>query len=66
MTDPRTPCIVGVGSQTWHPAATGDAGAPEPLEMWETVTRAAEADNEADGPFSVACVQPSTVAPARA
>ena len=47
-TDPRTPCIVGVGSQTWHPAETGDAGAPEPLEMWETVARAAaEADSGA-------------------
>jgi acetyl-CoA C-acetyltransferase len=44
VTDPRTPCIVGVGSQTWHPADTGDAGAPEPLVMWEAVTRAAEAD----------------------
>ena len=42
--DPRTPCIVGVGSQTWHPADTGDVGAPEPLDMWATVTRAAERD----------------------
>jgi acetyl-CoA C-acetyltransferase len=46
-TDPRTPCIVGVGSRTWHPAETDDAGAPEPLEMWETVVRAAEADSGA-------------------
>src|SRR5881394_1533661 len=45
--DPRTPCIVGVGSHTWRPADTGDAGAPEPLEMWETVVRAAEADSGA-------------------
>jgi acetyl-CoA C-acetyltransferase len=45
--DPRTPCIVGVGSRTWHPADTGDAGAPEPLDMWETVVRAAEADSGA-------------------
>jgi acetyl-CoA C-acetyltransferase len=45
--DPRTPCIVGVGSRTWHPADTGDAGAPEPLAMWETVLRAAEADSGA-------------------
>lgn len=42
--DPRTPCIVGVGSRTWHPHETGDIGAPEPLDMWETVTRRAEAD----------------------
>jgi acetyl-CoA C-acetyltransferase len=47
VTDPRTPCIVGVGSQTWHPADTGDAGAPEPLDMWETVVRAAESDSGA-------------------
>jgi acetyl-CoA C-acetyltransferase len=46
-TDPRTPCIVGVGSRTWHPAETGDAGAPEPLAMWETVVRSAEADSGA-------------------
>jgi len=45
--DPRTPCIVGVGSQTWHPADTGDAGAPEPLDMWEAVVRAAESDSGA-------------------
>ena len=38
--DPRTPCIVGVGSRTWHPADDGDAGAPEPLEMWEDGRRA--------------------------
>jgi acetyl-CoA C-acetyltransferase len=48
VTDPRTPCIVGVGTQTWHPADTGDAGAPEPLVMWEAVTRAAVADSGAD------------------
>jgi acetyl-CoA C-acetyltransferase len=42
--DPRTPCLVGVGTQTWHPDDVGDAGAPEPLEMWETVTRAAAGD----------------------
>ncbi|MBK5286849.1 MAG: acetyl-CoA synthetase [Acidimicrobiia bacterium] len=42
--DPRTPCIVGVGTHTWHPADTGAAGAPEPFAMWETVTRHAEAD----------------------
>jgi acetyl-CoA C-acetyltransferase len=42
--DPRTPCIVGVATHTWHPADVGDAGAPEPLVMWETVARAAAAD----------------------
>jgi acetyl-CoA C-acetyltransferase len=47
VVDPRTPCIVGVGSRTWHPSETGDAGAPEPLEMWETVLRAAESDSGA-------------------
>lgn len=47
MTDPRTPCLVGVGQQTWHPDDVGDAGAPEPLEMWETVARAAAEDSGA-------------------
>ena len=42
--DPRSPCIIGVGSRTWHPAETGDAGAPEPLLMWEEVARAAADD----------------------
>jgi acetyl-CoA C-acetyltransferase len=42
--DPRAACIVGVGSRTWHPADTGAAGAPEPLEMWEEVVRLAERD----------------------
>jgi acetyl-CoA C-acetyltransferase len=47
MTDPRTPCVVGVGSRTWHPADTGEAGAPEPLVMWDEVTRSAAADSGA-------------------
>jgi acetyl-CoA C-acetyltransferase len=42
--DPRAPCIVGVGSRTWHPEEVGDAGAPEPLEMWERVSRLAADD----------------------
>jgi acetyl-CoA C-acetyltransferase len=42
--DPRTPCLIGVGTRTWHPDDTGDEGAPEPLVMWETVTRAAADD----------------------
>lgn len=44
MLDPCTPCVVGVASQTWHPGTTADSGAPEPLTMWERVTRAAEVD----------------------
>ena len=39
MTDPRTPCIIGVAQQTWR-----EPTAPEPLEMWESVARAATAD----------------------
>ena len=42
--DPRTPCIIGVATHTWHPEVVGDAGAPEPLEMWEHVARLAERD----------------------
>ncbi len=42
--DPRTPCIIGVGTHTWHSEAVGEAGAPEPLEMWEHVARVAERD----------------------
>ncbi len=43
--DPRTPCIIGVGHHTWHPDDVGDEGAPEPLEMWEHVARAAAGDS---------------------
>jgi acetyl-CoA C-acetyltransferase len=46
--DPRSPCLVGVGQQTWHRAehpAEGGAGAPEPLLMWEQVARAAADDS---------------------
>jgi acetyl-CoA C-acetyltransferase len=43
-TDPRTPCIIGVATHTWHPDVVGDDGAPEPLEMWEHVARLAERD----------------------
>ena len=45
MIDPRTPCIVGVAARTWHPDEVGDAGAPEPLAMWEEVARAAAIDS---------------------
>ncbi|MBA3653921.1 MAG: acetyl-CoA synthetase [Actinobacteria bacterium] len=33
--DPRTPCLVGWAQETWRD------GAPEPLDQWETVARAA-------------------------
>lgn len=39
--DPRATCIIGDATRTWHPEAVGDAGAPEPLVMWEEVARAA-------------------------
>ncbi|MCU1464558.1 MAG: acetyl-coenzyme synthetase [Actinomycetia bacterium] len=42
--DPRTPCVIGVAARTWHPGDVGAGGAPEPLEMWEEVARAAAAD----------------------
>ncbi len=45
--EPRAPCIIGVGQRTWHPEAVGDAGAPEPLDMWGEVARAAAADSGA-------------------
>lgn len=45
--DPRAVCIVGVGSHTWHPDDVGEAGAPEPLVMWEHVARAAAHDAQA-------------------
>jgi len=45
--DPKAPCIIGVARHTWHPAETGEQGAPEPLEMWERVAREAAADSGA-------------------
>ena len=42
--DPRTPCIIGVAQRTWRPLNPDPADAPEPLEMWEEVTRAAGED----------------------
>jgi acetyl-CoA C-acetyltransferase len=42
--DPRSPCLVGVGQQTWHRGEHPD-GAPEPLLMWEHVARAAADDS---------------------
>jgi acetyl-CoA C-acetyltransferase len=42
--NPRSPCIIGVARHTWHPEDVGPEGAPEPLDMWEHVARAAAAD----------------------
>lgn len=42
--DPRSLCIIGTGRRTWHQADVGDAGAPEPLAMWEEVARLAASD----------------------
>jgi acetyl-CoA C-acetyltransferase len=41
VTDPRAPCIIGVAQRTIHPEQ-GDA--PEPLDLWEEMARAAAAD----------------------
>jgi acetyl-CoA C-acetyltransferase len=43
--DPRSPCLIGVATRTWHPDDVGDEGAPEPLVMWEEVARAAADDS---------------------
>jgi acetyl-CoA C-acetyltransferase len=45
--DPRSPCLIGVATRTWPKAETGDAGAPEPLAMWEEVALAAAEDSGA-------------------
>ena len=42
--DPRAPCLIGVAQRT-VPAGSGPA--PEPLELWEEVARAAAADTGA-------------------
>jgi acetyl-CoA C-acetyltransferase len=46
-TDPRTPCIIGVGQRTWHPDDVGAEGAPEPLVMWDEVAHIAADDTRA-------------------
>ncbi len=38
------PCLIGVATRTWRPEEVGEAGAPEPLEMWAEVLTAAAAD----------------------
>jgi acetyl-CoA C-acetyltransferase len=40
--DPRGTCIIGVARHTWHPGQVDLA--PEPLDMWEQVARAAADD----------------------
>ena len=39
--DPRSPCLVGTARRTWHPGADP---APEPIEMWAEIARAAADD----------------------
>ena len=39
--DQRSPCVIGVAQRTWRP---GEGLAPEPVEMWADVARAAAAD----------------------
>ncbi len=42
--DGRTPCLIGAGRRTWRPEDCGPDGAPEPLAMWEEVSRLADND----------------------
>ncbi len=42
--DPRSPCLVGTARRTWHP---GGPPAPEPLAMWDEISRAAALDASA-------------------
>jgi acetyl-CoA C-acetyltransferase len=42
VTDPRTPCIIGVSQKTYRPE---DAPTPEPLDLWEEQSRAAARDS---------------------
>jgi acetyl-CoA C-acetyltransferase len=42
--DPGAPCIIGVARRTWRRAA-----APEPLDLWEELARAAAADAGSPG-----------------
>ena len=46
MIDPRSPCVIGVAQQVARPE---DGPAPEPLDSWERVVRAAAADAAASG-----------------
>ncbi len=51
MIDPRSPCVIGVAKRTIHP---GEGDAPEPLDLWEEMCRAAAADS--GGGDVLACV----------
>lgn len=42
--DSRSLCIIGAARRTWHPEEVGEEGAPEPLAMWEEVSRLAADD----------------------
>src|SRR6516165_9405032 len=46
MPDGRAPCVIGVAQETVHP---GQQPAPEPLESWANVCRAAAEDAHATG-----------------
>src|SRR5207245_2941311 len=51
--DPRTPCLIGVAQRTWRLAPGAEAtDAPEPLDMWEEVARAAADDSGNPGLLS--------------
>jgi acetyl-CoA C-acetyltransferase len=50
--DRRAPCVIGVGQRTWHPEDVGEQGAPEPLAMWEEVTRLAASDSGGKDPLA--------------
>src|SRR4051812_4834777 len=47
--DPRTPCLIGVAQRTWRPVNPDPVDAPEPLDMWEEVVRAAGEDSGIPG-----------------
>jgi acetyl-CoA C-acetyltransferase len=44
--DPRSPCLIGVAQRT---VRAGEGPSPEPLELWQDVTRRAAADAGAAG-----------------
>jgi acetyl-CoA C-acetyltransferase len=42
VSDPRSPCVIGVAKRTIHP---DEGDAPEPLDLWEEMCRAAASDS---------------------
>lgn len=42
MIDPRSPCVIGVAQRTLRPS---EGNAPEPLDLWEEMCRAAAVDS---------------------